>query len=259
VVGKQVEVSQSVSAPPGLVWQACATPDGIQNWQADEVEGTIAPGARIRLRWPALRASMELEVLELEAGRRLVLRAGVSRVSVVLEPDRVRLTQDGLSGADECEGAASSWKAALALLAHHLEFHPHGRRRVEWYVQSAATSATAAHVFFTEPAALQTWLAQQATAIVPTATVHLQLAWGEQLTGRVLAHTPGRDVALSWPEQHDSALVLRTLPSPFDARQRLVAVVWSRWGNHPAPTATREGLAAAVRRLARALAQGGNA
>jgi uncharacterized protein YndB with AHSA1/START domain len=249
-VSETVLLSQLVRASPERIWDACAQPKGMRNWQADEVEGRVAPGQRLALRWPALGASIELTVAELDMGRRLVLQAGRCRVTVTVQPGSVK---------DETEGVASSWRVALALLAHHLEQHPLRGRHVSWFLQSVRTSAAAAHVFFTEPSALRTWLAPDAEPLVPAGPVRMRLAWGERLTGRVLAHTAGRDVALSWEEQEQSVLVLRTLPSPRYADERLVAAVWSYWGEQQPPPQARKGLAMAVRRLAGALASRGTA
>ena len=73
------------------------------------------------------------------------------------------------------------------------------------------------------------------------------------MSGRVLSHTPGRDVLLTWEEDGSSTLAFRTLPSPRDPEQRLLAVVWSRFGNADPPEARRAGIEAAVDRLTRVL------
>ena len=258
-VQRSIELSQSVNAPPERVWHACSDPAGLCNWQADEVSGRIAPGARVRLRWPALGAAIELDVVEVETGRRLILQTGASRLQLVIEPGRVTLTQDGLTADDEAEGVASAWRASLALLAHHLQHHDGARRRVSWFVRPVLTTAEAAHVFFTERSALRSWLTRSGEVAEQNSQVQLRLAWGEELTGTVLSRTPGRDVALSWIQQAQSVLLLRTLPSPRARDERLVAAVWSHWGPLPALERTEEQLALAVHRLARVLGGSGEA
>jgi hypothetical protein len=85
------------------------------------------------------------------------------------------------------------------------------------------------------------------------------LVWGETLTGRVLARTPDRDVAVSWNEHGDSALVLRTLPVPGEPNERFLILNWSRWGETEAPPPTQAGLDAACQRLATLLGSAGRA
>jgi hypothetical protein len=69
----------------------------------------------------------------------------------------------------------------------------------------------------------------------------------------VLANTPGRDIALSWPEDGDSVLCLRTLPSPRTLEERLLLVYWSRWSETEPKAERRRGLTTALGRLARNL------
>ena len=89
--------------------------------------------------------------------------------------------------------------------------------------------------------------------------VQLVLGWGERLSGKVLAHTPGRDLALSWQERDNSVLILRTLPSPTVPNERLVAAVWSCWSDGAESARTRDGLSTAVGHLARILSTAGEA
>jgi uncharacterized protein YndB with AHSA1/START domain len=255
-MSRRIQVSQCVAAPLERIWQACAHPAGIAAWQADEVQGRVAPGERLLLRWPALGASIQLGVAQLEPGRRLTLEAGGSRVDFILEPGRVTLTQEGLVSCAEAEGTASAWKLSLGLLAHYLEHHDGEARQVRWLVQHVRCSVAAIQPFFTDGAGLRAWLTQAGQIEAENNPVRLDFAWGEHLSGTVLARTTRCEVAISWPEQSQSALVLRSLPSPRSDRERLVAVAWSRWGSRlpPAP-ATAEGLTRALTRLASLLSQ----
>ena len=247
---QSIQLTQAVDAPPERAWHACSEPAGLAAWQADEVKGRVVPGGRLLLSWPALGASIELTVEELQAGRRLVLQGAVSRLALVVEPGRVILTQDGLSAGDEAEGTASSWRLSLAVLAHYLTHHDGATRQVSWFVRPVRTNTEAAHALFTREATLRTWLTRGGEIAEPGSRVRLRLAWGDSLTGTVLAHTPGRDVAVSWTEQAESVLALRTLPSPRTPGERLVAMVWSHWGDIPSLGHTEEQLARAVERLA---------
>ena len=254
-----IELVQNVQAPPARVWRACATAQGLQNWQADEVQGRVSAGERLRLRWPALGAEIELVVAGVDVGRRVTLEAAGSRVDITLDPGRVQVAQDGLAPGDEADGVASSWRLSLALLAHQLEHHVGRARRVAWFFKSVRASSDAAHVFFTEPAALSSWLIRAGNLDLHSGHAQLVLGWGDHLSGKVLAHTPGRDLALSWQERDNSVLVLRTLPSPMVPNERLVAVVWSCWSDYADSARTRDGLSMAVGRLARILSTAGEA
>ena len=219
----------------------------------------MAPGERLHLRWPALGAEIELVVQGIEEGRRVTLHGAGSHVEMALGPGQVTVAQDGLTPGDESEGVASSWRLSLALLAHHLQHHEGRPRRVGWFFKSVRTSSDAAYVFFTEPVALCNWLTRAGALDLHNGRAELVLSWGEELSGRVLAHTPGRDLALSWQQLDDSVLVLRTLPSPLVPNERLVAAVWSCWTDRAGSAKTRNGLEAAVDRLARTLASPGAA
>jgi hypothetical protein len=230
----------------------------MQGWQADEVRGRVAPGETLEMRWPALGATLPMRVLSVDVGRQLVVEAGRSRLTLSFEPGRVHLLQDGVMAGDDAEGVESSWKVSLGLLAHYLEHHDGTRRHVAWCVRPARTTAAAAHLFFTEGAALRTWLVRTGDLSNPSAPARLRLSWGETLTGRLLSSSPGRDVAVSWSEQDESALVLRTLPSPRSRTERLIALAWSHW-NAPPPAAAARDLERAIDRLAQVLDAGGAA
>jgi hypothetical protein len=49
------------------------------------------------------------------------------------------------------------------------------------------------------------------------------------MSGVVLAHTEGRDLALRWDEANYSVITFRTLPSPNGEHERLLVISWSRW------------------------------
>ena len=248
-----IRIFQPLSTPPERVWRACVDPDLIACWQADEAFGTVEPGGKLVLRWPALDAAVQLDVLEVLRHERVVVENARSRVEFLLMPDGFTVTHDGLEYGDEADGVASSWRLSLALLAHYLERHWGKRRRVSWFVRSLRTSAETAHVYFSEAAGLGKWLAVRGEVGPRGSDYRLEAAWGETMSGRVLSHTAGRDVLLTWEEDGSSTLAFRTLPSPRDPTQRLLAVVWSRFVNEEPSDARRAGVEAAVDRLARVL------
>jgi hypothetical protein len=99
-----------------------------------------------------------------------------------------------------------------------------------WLVKPARTTAEAAHAFFTLPDALAAWLGRAASSIGDVGTRYrIELGSGGSMSGIVLAHTQGRDLALRWDEANYSVITLRTLPSPIGEQERLLVISWSRW------------------------------
>lgn len=246
-------LEQRVHAPLDRAWEACATARGLERWQADEVRGEATPGGSLELAWPALGTSLSIRVTTFVEREKIVFDSGGSCVRLLLAPERVVLEHEGLEPGDDVEGVASSWRLSLALLAHALEAHAGQDRHTVWMLNKARTTADAAHAFFSDAAALGTWLGSGAGVGEPGSPVALACPWGDRIGGTVLANTPGRDVAVSWREDGDSALCLRTLPSPRASDERLLLVHWSRWSAAEPPDERRRGLEAALGRLARTL------
>ncbi|MBN1607061.1 MAG: SRPBCC domain-containing protein [Polyangiaceae bacterium] len=254
-----ITIIQPVAATADELWRACATPEGLQGWQADSVEGAVRPGARLELAWPTLGARLVLRVVEVQAPRRLVLEAGSQRIVIEPEHHRIVLTHFGSASPDEAAGTTSGWRVSLATLAHCLERHPGSQRQVHWAVCVAATSSELAHAYFTDGAALSAWLTSHGEIGEKDSAVCLGLRWGTSLTGHVLAHTPGRDLAVSWQEEDDAVLAFRTLPLPGGSDRRLVALQWSTWGRSHGPGATACHLDSCVHRLSKLLGERGSA
>jgi uncharacterized protein YndB with AHSA1/START domain len=254
-----ITIVQPVAAAAHELWRACATPEGLKGWQADSVVGQVRAGGRLQLAWPSLGAELELYVVDVQAPKRLVLEAGSQRIVIEAEHRRVVLTHFGSATQDEAAGTTSGWRVSLATLAHSLERHPRAERHVHWAVCVAAASSELAHAYFTNGAALGAWLTSRGEIGDRGSSVCLRLRWGTRLTGQVLAHTPGRDVAVSWREENDAVLAFRTLPLPGDCARRLVALQWSTWGKRDGLAATASHLDACVRRLAKLLGARGSA
>ncbi|HTA93265.1 MAG TPA: hypothetical protein VK745_26995 [Polyangiaceae bacterium] len=250
---RSVIVEQTIQAPIERIWHACSSVTGLRSWQADEVEGEVLQGGQLLLGFPALGVAVQLEVERVERQRSVVLRADDSRLELRVAPGRVSLEHRADFDEDECAGTLSSWRLALATLAHYLEQHDGKTRTVHWAVARAAASIDDAHAFFSLAGAQGAWLTRSSSGIGEVGSeVALELAWGSTLTGRVLSHTPPRDLLVSWRETGESLLALRTLPSPEVARERLLIGTWSSWGvAQAAPIA--QNLDAALSRLSRVL------
>jgi uncharacterized protein YndB with AHSA1/START domain len=253
IVSRSILVRQLVSATREELWSACATARGLSNWQADVAHGDAAVGQSISLIWPTLHLNLKLQVVELVPQERIVYSVGATRLTMEIEPGQIRLTHEGLRSEDEEDGTRSAWRTSLGLLAHSLTHHSGHERQVRWVTRSIKVSAPIAHLFFTQPVALEQWFCRYGEIGHEGTEVDLQLRGGELLTGEVLANTPDRDVAFTWREQNQSCLVLRSFPSPSDPEERLVALCWSRWGTGAFPEDTVTHFGHAFDRLARLL------
>lgn len=256
----EVRLERTYRASRRELWDACTTRSGLEAWYADRVSGTLESAGKVRLEWPDLGARVDLEVEELVPDRRIVFSHGETRVTLEVADGRVALTHAGLDSSDDVEGFESSWRVALAVLGHALEVHPGKPRRTRWVVRGISTSATLAHLCFTEPQALATWLGREAKIGDEGQPFVMRGVNGDNISGDVLIREGGRDVAFSWREQSDSVLVFRTLPSPGPADGRIVAACWSKWGPTQAgERAVVTELSRALDRLALVLAKSGEA
>jgi uncharacterized protein YndB with AHSA1/START domain len=254
----RIKLSQPVTASPKRLWAALTEPRHLKNWQADVADFGSEGG--IQLGWPALGVETELRILEQNREERLVLATGHSRVIFELSAKKLTLEHSGLLGQDEVDGVRASWQVALGLLNHYLDHHFGHSRQVHWSIAPAQTSAATAHVFFTDARALDAWLTQGTTGIGSIGTrCQLKFAWGETLSGLVLAKTTDRDVAVSWTERENSALVFRTLPSPFKPTERILALCWSHWNCTSKDGNTHQGFEGALAALNKLLATRGSA
>jgi len=227
---RTIRISQKIPAPLDALWAACATPSGIAGWQADEVTGAVEPGETLGLGWPDLGVSIHLDVLEMLEHKSVLFGHGESRVRFDVREGEVELSHSAPFEDDEELGTESSWRLALGTLAHYLDRYAGRPRETVWLVKPAKTSAEAAHAFFTLPDALAAWLGRASSPVGAAGSRYrIELGAGGSMSGVVLAHTEGRDLALRWDEADYSVIVFRTLPSPTGPDERLLVVSWSRW------------------------------
>jgi len=205
------------------------------------------------LGWPALGVAIELRVERVEPMKQLVFRSDDASLELNFREGQIELRHSAqFEDDDEREGTLSSWRMALATLAHYLEQHDGRARTVHWAVERSQASIADAHAFFTLSGAQRGWLTRTSTGSGigdVNSEVALDLAWGPSLTGRVLAHTPPRDALISWRETNHSLLALRTLPCPGSSSERLLVATWSTW-DMPETAHISAQLAAALQRLA---------
>lgn len=227
-----IHIEQPISAPLPRVWEACASVEGLTRWQADAVSGEVRESGQLVLCYPAFSAEVRLDVLEVIPERRLVLQSDDSLVEIDLKPGLVSLQHTHLGLVSDLEGIESSWRLALAQLAHSVERHPDLPRTVSWVTREARGSAGLFHLCFTERHCLGRWLGEGGDIGPEGARFAIGREGGLQLSGRVCLNVPGHDIALVCENLDDSFLVLRSFPAPGSPEERIVALAWSVWGEH---------------------------
>lgn len=257
-----LDIDRRISASSDDLWEACATAEGLQGWFADRIIGFVAPGRTVRLEWPGLGAAVAVEVSEYAPNRRVAFRNGDTVVSLSVGEGLVSLTHSGLSDDDDRQGFAASWRVALSVLAHGLEWHRGKPRKVQWFCARARTTARLAHFYYSDSQGLSAWLGRGSNLGAEGQEYALESFFGAPMTGTVLVRDGERDVALSWREQENSVLVLRSLPASGFEEGRMLAVCWSRWASGTADAADRDAriadeLRRCVGRLARELDRSG--
>ena len=249
----EIEVVQPLAVSRDRVWAALTEPKHLANWQADSADGGLTRH-QLTLGWPALGVQTHLNVVEAKRSERLVLQSGRSTVRFEVHDSKLSLRHSGLDDVDEIQGVRASWQVSLAVLRHYLDHHFGVERATHWALETATTSAAEAQVFFSMPAALNSWLTRDTTGIGKArANYRMTLRWNEAASGRVLVRTEGRDLAVSWAEREDSVLVFRTLPAPMQPDHRILALLWSHWGCEGNDSVTCDQLVAALGGLKRIL------
>ncbi len=249
-----IRASRRVRAPHDAVWQALSTAEGLARWQADEANGGLDLG-RFGLSWPSLGVSMDVEVVNATEGERLVLRSSLGLTEITVG-DEVTVTHT-TSDERDIDGQRASWELSLAILAHAVEAQRGRNRVVFWFGAPVRTRPDAVHVFFTDAAALQTWLGTSGGIGEAGTPWEVTLQSGQRLAGSVVCNVPGHDVLLAF-DGGASLMALRTLPGPRDD-ERLVALMLSAWGATHPPLPLLVGLERALGRLALVLRPRGDA
>ncbi|HTM45765.1 MAG TPA: SRPBCC domain-containing protein [Polyangiaceae bacterium] len=229
-----IQVEQQVAASRRQLWEACSSAESLARWQADDVSGEVRAGSKLTLRYPAFGAEVSLNVRECVPEQLLVFQTEGSQVELRFFDGGIALVHSGAEVAVDPQGILSSWRLSLAQLAHSVERHPEEDRTVNWVLRRAQASAELVHLCFTEDHCLSQWLGQGRVG-AEAERYEIQGQEGLALSGIVKVNVSGRDVALSCETLRDSMLILRTLPSPSGASERIIALCWSSWGEQDAP------------------------
>ncbi len=243
-----LEIFQPVRASRDCVWLACSTPEGLSNWQADEVRGDVKVGSTLSFGWPTLGAALEVEVVEIVNRLAVGLRTGRTSLRVELAPGGVRLRINDYPTFDTAAYEAS-WRLALGELAFYAEHHASARRRVHRRTATARCSAETAYLAFSEAPLRSLWLdageRAQGQGEAPR--------WS---AARIASDQPGHGLVLA-PQLPDAPLlVMRTLPGPDTAGTRTLMLAWSEWDATTDSRAVERDLDSAIKRLVRWLESG---
>ena len=257
-----VRESLRVARPIEEVWRAWSDPDWLAGWHAERVEGEVAEGQAIRLTWDSLGIAIELEVAELEAPHRLVLRgAPPGRPVQTLSIDLARIEGGGATslairhdgfppgpgGEEERAGTAAGWHTSARVLAHYLDHHAGRARASGAALAPVAASLADVAPLFERPS----WLFGDVALGGEGSRFHGRAAGDRPLAGCVLARALPRQIALAIDDTA-GILVLRAIQLDPGA-VLLGALTWSWQPDRPAHADLAGSLEPALERLVAAL------
>lgn len=241
VPGRRVEDETTVEANAADVYRAWAEPDELVRWFVDRSGGRVEPGGSILWAWDAYDVEQELEVVEAEAGRRLVLRTvwggRLTVLEVTLEPlpggTRLRLIESGFGeGADwdgEYEGTRSGWTHSLAHLKVYLERHPGRDRETLDLLQPVAFRAKDLLAATRTTEGLAKWLGRAEGDLGGVGDrVRVDLQGGGRLTGRVISMTDW-ETGVTWDEI-EGTLTFQGFPGDAAGEGERVGLRVVSWG-----------------------------
>ena len=249
-----------IARPVADVWRAWTDPAWVAGWHAERVEGELCTGERVELHWDSLGMAIELEVIAVEAPRRLVLRGtppGRPPQTLTVEladegmATSLAISHDGFlpgqAGAEERAGTAAGWRTATRVLAHYLARHAGQSRTCAAALAPVAAALDDIAPLFERPG----WLAGELAIGGEGSPIAFRTAGGRALRGRVLASALPHQLALGIDDTA-GVLVLRAIR--LDSHAALVgAMVWSWEPDRPAHAELAASLEPALARLVAAL------
>jgi uncharacterized protein YndB with AHSA1/START domain len=123
-----VTFTRRLAHPVDKVWRAVTEPEHLAAWFPDGVEGTMAPGARLRFAvGDDGSGGFDGEVLEFEPPSRLALRWGTDRLHIELRPEgggTVLTFTDTFDEVGKAARDAAGWHECLGRLDAHLDGAP---------------------------------------------------------------------------------------------------------------------------------------
>jgi uncharacterized protein YndB with AHSA1/START domain len=267
---REVRETLEVEADRAEVWRAWTEPARLRGWMAERAEGTMVPGGRVLFGWDSLGLELELAVIDLEPGRRLVVRGGAPgrpprTQSVELEPiaggTRITLGHAGFppgaAGDGERAGTAAGWHVMLRVLAHYLAGRTGRERAFASAIAPVAAPLRRVGELLHDRAARAAWLTDGDGPDLVEGERFALRTGGATIGGRVIAAAPPFELALGW-DDIDGVVVLRAIqvaagPAADGAAPLLaVAQAWTWSPGRPAWARVPELLEEVIARLARA-------
>jgi uncharacterized protein YndB with AHSA1/START domain len=214
------EMSLTIDAPADAVWRALTDGDEIRRWFSTNASIEPRPGGRYEISWDG-DWTWTMEIADWEPPRRLRLvdrtarpfdlegqpQAAQVAVEVMLEfmlearggQTTLRLVHSGFgSGAawdDEIDGISHGWPVELRILRHYLERQRGRDRRHAWARVASDTPAPRLWDILMSPDGLIT--SGSIAGAQGGDRVHLTLATGDTIDGRVIAASPGHHLAIA--------------------------------------------------------------
>ena len=263
---RTVERCLRIAAPRPEVFRALLDPAALSRWMYATVRWKPVKGAGYRIEWQetSLPAHAQGEILEIVDDRRLTISWFQEKIgcettaSFELDDDEAGCTllkfrHRGFPIGPEWQArfdmVALEWDKSLENLRFHVEESPRGG--TPYYARhqiSLPASRERAHLYWVGPAALRSWLAEQAF-VDPAAggEIDLILKEGGRAHGLIRTFAPGKHMRVLWeeegrrsllglsfwPEGNECVMTLTQrsyqIGADESARQRAGETRWMRW------------------------------
>ncbi|MFO7893639.1 MAG: SRPBCC domain-containing protein [Longimicrobiales bacterium] len=227
---ERIEAEVEIQAPTEAVWEAWADPDRLTGWYVDDALGRIGQTDQVTWIWGQMGLEIEYDVVELEPGRRFVLREadeGVRRTEVELTPEnggtRVRVVESGFD--TDADAVLSGWTMALGLLKVYVEVYYGGEVRSVLVLGKVDAPPGEIVALQRTAEGLQKWLGAAGAMPAEGEPVRLELEEDAVLDGEVLRRTE-TETSLTWPLIR-GVLEMKQFPTSEGRAAALRAFTWA--------------------------------
>lgn len=227
---KRIEAEVEIEAPPEVVWEAWADPNRLAGWYVDDALGRIGQADQVTWIWGQMGMEIEYDVVELEPGRRFVLREaddGVRSTEVELTPQnggtRVRVVESGFD--TDADAVLSGWQMALGLLKVYVEVYYGGVVRSVLVMGKIDAPPGEVVALQRTEEGLQKWIGAAGAMPEEGEPVRLELEGDAVLDGQVLRRTE-TETSLTWPWIR-GVLEMKQFPTSEGRAAALRAFTWA--------------------------------
>lgn len=264
--GRVIRDEIRIEASPEDVYRAWTEPDGITGWFISRMDGRMEVGESVTWFWESTGTGMTQRIVDLDPPHKIIaamdLPDGVSHMELTIEQDGghsiLRIVQSGFGEGpdwdDQYEGMMSGWMVALGVLKLFLERYNGRPRREILVLGDGPYEPDQIRKLQRTEGGLAKWLTESGAPGTEVGDpVHLVLAGGRTLTGKVLRNTP-YEALWSWDEI-DGVVELKAFRGAHWGSK--VGVRLSSWADDESLLSTLEApLSAAIERLTIELAGG---